>query len=165
MEVNDPDLVKADNVPCPHMIAHQGCSIHDRLPVTCNAWFCGWRFLRFSDAMRPDRSHVLLAPELQSPPGYAQGGLRIILMEEDREALFRDELLDFIAKCVIGKVPIFLSWGDGVFAKRGLVNEPAGAAVANGDKAEFIRILRRLLDGMAQQVAMEILTAANRRGG
>ena len=162
MSVDDPDLKKDDNVPCPHMIAHRGCSIHDRLPVTCKAWFCGWRFLNFSEAMRPDRSHVLLAPELRSPPGYAAGGLRIILTHEDREALFRDELLDFIAKCVAGNVPIFLSWGDGAFAKRGLINEETRAAVARGDKAAFIATLRAMLEAMARQVAMDVITAQNR---
>lgn len=164
MEVDDPDLQKADNVACPHMLAGRGCSIHDRLPVTCRTWFCGWRFLNLSDAMRPDQSNVLLAPELNTPPGYAQGGLRIILMQDDRDALLQDELLSLVAKCVAGNVPVFLSWGDGPRAKRGLINQAAGQAVAAGDKAQFAQVLRGLLDALAQQVAMDVITAQNRTG-
>lgn len=162
MSVDDPDLKKADNVACLHMIAGKGCAIHDRLPLTCRTWFCGWRFLHLSDAMRPDRSHVLLAPDTNAPAGYAEGGLRIILMQDDRAALLREELIDFIAKCVAGNVPIFLSWGDGPFAKRGLVNAAVQKAVAEGDKAQFTKILCDMLDEMAQQVAMDIITAQNR---
>src|SRR5579872_3242156 len=164
MSVDDPDLKKADNVACHHLVAGTGCGIHASRPLTCRTWFCGWRFLRLSDAMRPDRSRVLLAPEMGATPGYEKGGLRIILMQEDRDVLLHEELLSFIAKCVAGGVPIFLSWGDGIFAKRGLINEAAKQAVADGDKSAFIRILCGMLDVMAQQVAMEIITAQNRAG-
>jgi hypothetical protein len=161
MSVDDPDLKKADNFPCQHL-AGGGCGIYASRPLTCRTWFCGWRFLKLSDAMRPDLSRVLLAPEMGAGPGYEKGGLRIILIDNDGDALFADELLNFIAKCVAGGVPIYLSWGDGAFAKRGLVNDVASAAVSDGDKHAFIAVLRDLLNAMAQQVAMEIITAQNR---
>ena len=79
----------------------------------------------------------------------------------DRAALLQEELLTLIAKCVRGDVPIFLSWGNGAFAKRALVNDAAKVAVTDGDKTQFIAILQGLLDGMARQVAMDVITAQN----
>jgi len=164
MEVNDPDLVKPDRVPCPHMLAGTGCAIHERLPVTCRNWFCGWRFLNLSDAMRPDLCGVLLAPEMGTTEGYeGKGGLRIILTRDEREALFQDELIDFIAKCVSGGAPIFLSWGEGPLAMRLLVNDELKAVVADGDRAEFVRLLKVMQDQLVQRVAMAAITAQNQR--
>lgn len=161
MDIDDPALKKADKVACPHMAAGQGCSIHAHRPATCRNWYCGWRFLHLSDAMRPDRSRLLLMPELGTTPGYEEGGLRIVVTDGDRATLLQDEMLDLIAKCVAGGVPIFLSWGDGAFAKRGLVNDAAKKSVAAGDKAAFTAVLREMLEAMAQQVAMEFITAQN----
>jgi hypothetical protein len=164
MDIDDPALKKPDKVACPHMVAGQGCGIHAHRPATCRDWYCGWRFLHLSDAMRPDRSRLLLMPELGTMPGYEKGGLRIVMTDGDRTTLLQDEMLNLIAKCVIGGVPIFLSWGDGAFAKRGLVNDAVRQAVADGDKNAFVAILSGMLDTMARQVAMDIITAQNGRG-
>jgi len=163
MAVNDPDLVKPANQICVHMRAGQGCAVHDHLNATCRHWYCGWRFLHLSDAMRPDRSHVLLSPELGTTPGFEKGGLRVVLIGGDRAALGHEELLTLIAKCVLGGVPVFLSWGEGDFAKRALVNEAAAPAVRAGDKARFTDVLAGLMDGLVRQVAMDVITAQNSR--
>jgi hypothetical protein len=163
--IDDPELQKPDHVPCVHMVAGQGCAIHASLPKTCRNWYCGWRFLHLSDAMRPDLSHVLLSPELGTTPFYDKGGLRVILLGEDRAALAGDELLGLIAKCVAGGVPIFLSWGHGAFAKRALVNDTVKAAVEDGDKPRFLALLNALLAALIQQVAMEAIAAQNRPAG
>ena len=163
MAVNDPELVKPANVACLHLKAGQGCAIHDHLPATCRHWYCGWRFLHLSEAMRPDMSHVLLSPELGTTPGFEKGGLRVVLLHNDRAALWNEGLLSLIAKCVAGEVPIFLSWGDGDFAKRALVNTVAAASVRAGDKAGFTAALEDLLEGLVRQVAMDVITAQNVR--
>ena len=160
MAVDDPALKKPANQACPHM--RGGCAIHDHLPETCRHWYCGWRFLNLSDAMRPDRSRILLSPELGNTPGYEKGGLRVVLMENDRAALRNEELLALIARCVQGGVPIFLSWGEGDFAKRALVNEQAVASVKAGDKPGFVAALEELLEGLARQVVMDVIAAQNR---
>jgi len=157
--IDDPELQKPDHVACVHMRAGQGCTIHDRLPKTCRNWYCGWRFLTLSEAMRPDLSHVMLAPEL-GPDGN-KGGLRIVLLNEDRAALEHSELLDLVAKCIAGGIPVFLSWGHGALAKRALVNPVAAEAVAAGDKPRFVAVLRDLLARLVQQVAMEAIAAQN----
>ncbi|HEY4077648.1 MAG TPA: hypothetical protein VGM26_12040 [Rhizomicrobium sp.] len=147
LAIDDPQLKKAEDVPCEHMRVGKGCVIHDYLPVSCRNWYCGWRFLNLSDAMRPDQSHVLLVPEVGSAAGYEKGGLKIVLAEDEVEALFQDEFLNLISRCVAGGIPIFLHRGTGMSAKRWLVNEPLKNAVAQGDRAVVIAILR---DGHAQ---------------
>jgi hypothetical protein len=56
-------------------------------------------------------------------------------------------------------VPIFLSYGNGRFAKRALINEPARPAIAAGDKPLLVEILCSLLDAMAEAVNAEIAAA------
>jgi hypothetical protein len=162
--IDDPQLRKPDHVACPHMIAGQGCAIHATRPQTCRNWYCGWRILHLSDAMRPDRAHIMLAPELDSAASGGKGGLRIVVLHEDRAALLQEELLTLVARCVKGGAPIFLSWGHGAFAKRVSVNDAAKHAVADGDKAQFVTILRDLLDRLALQVAMEAIVAQGQGG-
>lgn len=157
--IDDPQLRKPDHEACPYMVAGQGCAIHATRPQTCRNWYCGWRILHLSDAMRPDRANIVLAPELDAAVGSGKGGLRIIVLNEDRSALLQDELLTLVAKCVKGGVPIFLSWGHGTFAKRALVNDAAKDAVASGDKAQFTAVLQDLLDRLVLQVAMETIVA------
>ena len=161
LAIDDPQLQKPDHLACLHMRSGQGCGIYAARPATCQNWYCGWRFLNLSDAMRPDISGIMLAPEMGVVEGFVKGGLRIVLLHENRGVLLQEELLDFIARCVKGSVPIFLSWGHGRFAKRALVNHASGEAVANGDKAEFVAILRDLAAGLARQVAMDVITAQN----
>jgi hypothetical protein len=163
MAVNDPELVKPANRVCIHLREGQGCAVHDRLNATCRHWYCGWRFLHLSDALRPDLSHVLLSPELGTAPGFQKGGLRLVLLDKDRAALGNAELVTFIARCVLGGVPIFLSWGEGDFAKRALVNDVALTAAQAGDRGGFIAALDDLLQGLITQVAMDVVTAQNSR--
>ena len=159
MAIDDPDLQKPANTVCIHLRAGQGCAVHGHLNATCRHWYCGWRFLHLSDAMRPDISHILLSPELGTTPGYEKGGLRVVLLDGDRAALRNEELLALIAKCVAGGVPMFLSWGDGDFAKRALVNDVAASAVRAGDKSAFTAALQGLLEGLVRQVAMDVIAA------
>jgi hypothetical protein len=102
MEIDDPELSKPDCQPCVHLMTGRGCAIQDRKPRTCRTWFCGWRFLHLSDAVRPDRCGVMLAPEPGATPGFEKGGLRVVLVDGDRHGLLNDELLDLLARCVTG---------------------------------------------------------------
>ena len=104
-------------------------------------------------------AEVPLAPEPGATPGFEKGGLRVVLVDGDRHGLLNDELLDLLARCVAGGVPIFLSYGNGRFAKRALINEPARPAIAAGDKPLLVETLCSLLDAMAEAVNAEIAAA------
>lgn len=157
MAIDDPALQKPEGAVCCHMLAARGCAIYAARPQTCRVWQCGWRFMNLSQAMRPDRSGILLMPEMASDE---KGGLRVVAIGDDREAVLGNaELLDLIAKCVKGGAPIFLSHGSGAYAKRVMVNDMLSAAVADGDKARFVEILRATLLELAERVRLEMSVA------
>lgn len=130
-----------------------GCGIHAGRPRTCAAWFCGWRLLTLSDAMRPDRSQVLLVPEMCSEPGYRRGGLKLVPIGTDPRVLLQDEIVDLAGRCIAGGVPIFLSYGAGEQCRRLLINGSAERAVRAGDRAAFVRLLEDGLDQIARPTA------------
>lgn len=107
-----------------------------------------------SDAMRPDNSRILLVPELGTDAGNEKGGLKVVLCGNDRAALANDELLNLLAKCTLGGVPVYLTYGTGC-AKQALINDIAKPAVAARSKKEFLQILYELFDAMAMAVAQE----------
>lgn len=152
LDIDAPDLKKPDGAACPHMIPAAGCGIFAGRPSLCRHWYCGWRIMAVSDALRPDRSGILLTPEMGDRPGYQAGGLRVVLIGGDRAALRNRELIDLIARCVMRRTPIWLSWGGGAKAKRYLVNGDLTDALAAADQAAFHRALDAALTGLIADV-------------
>ena len=144
------------------MIAGAGCGVFADRPSLCRHWYCGWRIMAVGDALRPDRSGVLLAPETGGQPGYARGGLRVVLIGRDRAALRNAELIDLIARCVMRRAPIWLSWGDGAAAKRYLVNGDLTDALEAADQRAFHAALDAALEGLIADVEGTGATAQDR---
>jgi hypothetical protein len=160
--IDDPKLHKPEGVACPHLatgLEGGHCGIYADRPHTCSTWYCGWRLMPLSDDLRPDRSGILLVPEIGATPGYEKGGMRIVTRKGDRSLIENEELLRFMAKCVAAGVPIWLSQGDNRFAKSFLINEPCKNAVAAGDRRAFVTILTDALAEMARQVRLEMAVA------
>lgn len=158
LKIDDPELQKEEDVRCPHLIAH-GCDIYGHRPRTCQSWFCGWRLLNISDAMRPDRSKILLIPEIGNQPGYEKGGLRIGFVGGDISGLQNDELLNLAGQLVARGLPLYLSYGSGAYSKRVLANEHLKPAVAAGDRTKFVKLLNGLLADMVAHVDAEMAAA------
>jgi hypothetical protein len=156
LAIDDPELVKPDEVACPHLAAGGGCSIYARRPRACAGWFCGWRLINLSEAMRPDRSSVLLVPEMCHEAGYEKGGLKLVGVGGRVDALLQDEVVDLAGRCVARGVPIFLSYGSGVHCKRTLINSQAEPVVRRGDRVAFVELLADTLRRMRDQVAAEL---------
>lgn len=144
LEIHDPELTKADEVACPHMLAG-GCGIYASRPGTCASWFCGWRLLNMGEGLRPDRSNVLMIPEMCHEPGYQKGGLKLVPVGGDPEVLLRDDVIDLAGRCIAGGAPIFLSYGSGARCKRVLLNPLAEPVVRAGDREGFLAIVRDTL--------------------
>src|SRR5207302_8195653 len=98
------------------------CGIYARRAGTCATWYCGWRLSNVSEAMRPDRSRVLVIPELCHEPGYEKGGLRLTPIGGGLQALLGNEVIDLAGRFVASGVPMFLSYGSGAQCKRVLIN-------------------------------------------
>ncbi len=160
LKIDDPELQKDDDVPCPHLTLNAKCSIYESRPHTCRHWLCGWRLMALSDGMRPDRSKILLVPEMGTVPGYEKGGLRIVFVGGQIPMRFDDEFLNLTGKMVAGGVPLFLSYGSGPYGKRIMVNEQLKPAVTAGDRDKFVEILRDTLGQMVALVRTEMLAAS-----
>jgi len=52
------ELNKPERVTCEH--CDKGCRIYDGRPVACASYQCAWLAGEMSDAMRPDKSHVMV---------------------------------------------------------------------------------------------------------
>jgi hypothetical protein len=154
LAIDDPELQKPDEVPCPHLAAH-GCTVYERRPHTCRTWYCGWRLIALGDDMRPDRSKVLMIPEMGDLPGYERGGLKLSPIGADLRVLLQDELVDFVGKCVARDIPIWLTFGAGPAAKRLLVNDLLKPAVRVGDRAGFVQGMRAALAQLEARVKAE----------
>lgn len=163
LEIDDPQLQKPDEVRCPNILATGGCGIYANRPHTCAVWYCGWRLLNVSDALRPDIANVLMIPEMCDEPGYEKGGLRLTALGGRAEALLQPEVIDLAGRCVANGVPIFLSYGAGNHCKRVFVNELAKAAVHAGHRAAFVQLVVGLIDQMVAQVRRETEGLAARR--
>jgi hypothetical protein len=147
------ELDKPDGVRCRNLAAGGGCAIYETRPATCRTWFCGWRLLTsFSDAMRPDRSGVMLVPEIGQTEGYRKGGLMIVPVNGDVAGVGHPELIDFAGRCVAAGVPIYLSYGVGEACRRLLVNPLLEPAARAGDRADFVRRMHQLTDEMVAEV-------------
>jgi hypothetical protein len=152
--IEDPDLSKPDGVACPHLVEQGGCGVYDRRPKTCASWLCGWRVMAvLGDSMRPDRSRVLLVPEICREPGLERGGLALVPVGGDVSALLQREVVDLAGRCVAAGVPIFLAYGAGAGCKRVLVNRLAAAVVASGDRRGFEEIMNSVIRRLTQDAA------------
>jgi hypothetical protein len=156
LTIDDPALRKPDGVGCRHLCGvEQGgpCGIYDSRPATCRDWFCGWRLLSsLNEAMRPDRSGVLISPDIDTTHSQT-GGLTLMPLSDDVSGLFADELIDLTGKCVARGVPMFIAIGHGANCKRLFLNPILEFAAKAGDRADFVACLRTATDELVQAVA------------
>lgn len=61
LRIEEPELTKKADVPCPHLSSVKGCAIYNSRPGVCRNWYCGWRIMPFvNEEMRHDKSKVLI---------------------------------------------------------------------------------------------------------
>jgi hypothetical protein len=155
LAIDDPALRKPQGIACRHLCAGAAgaCGIYEARPAACRDWHCGWRAMgSLSEAMRPDRSGVMLAPELD-PARSDKGGLTLIPLGDDPAGLLTEELVDLAAKCVAAGVPIFVAMGQGADCKRLFINPILEPAARAGDRADFVRRLRQASETLAESAA------------
>lgn len=68
------EIEKPNNVWCRHVRNHSSCAIYETRPTSCRTFNCLWLLGVGTDAMRPDRSRVLMVEaenEAGGPKGFA----------------------------------------------------------------------------------------------
>jgi len=154
LTIDDPGLRKPAAVPCAHCVPGQGCAVHASRPATCRDWHCGWRLLPWlADALRPDRSGLLVLVEAGDAPG--QGALVFNVVpaapEAGAEAVARQGSLDVLGALVRENVSMFLGVKDAT-GRHGALLPLNGAlgAMARGRDGDAVRraALRIYMEGL-----------------
>jgi len=61
LRIEEEDLNKLADTPCPNLTVKKGCSIYENRPNICRGWYCAWRFMaQLGNEWRPDRSGIVL---------------------------------------------------------------------------------------------------------
>jgi hypothetical protein len=159
--IDAPQLDKPDGMVCPHLKPGFGCAIYHDRPDVCRSWYCGWRLIGLNDDLRPDLCGLLLMPEMTDVAPYkGKGGLRMVLLDEKKDSVLTNgEIVDLAGQCIVRGLPLFLSYGNGIFCKRILMNEIASKMVAGGDRKAFVALLQTTMTQMIAMVHEEMAAA------
>ncbi|WP_395646666.1 hypothetical protein [Terricaulis sp.] len=97
---------KPPSVACAHCTG-SGCAIYDLRPAPCRAFECGWQVLPIiPEALKPDRSGVLVVADEAAPPGYASAtAIKFIFITDASIASL--PLLECIAGLVHARAAVF----------------------------------------------------------
>lgn len=102
LRIEEPELQKKADEPCPHLCSNKGCGIYNHRPKVCRTWYCGWRIMPFvKDDMRPDKSRILIKTDGSSLLIFQpleQESTSKLLNENVMEAIATVVLNDFRAK-------------------------------------------------------------------
>ena len=147
LTIDQPELQKLAGHVCPHCILGQGCTIYPTRPLVCRTWFCAWRQLDWiGDALRPDRSDVLICPTQDDlPAGYDPHlGLEVALLGPT--GLQAQGLAEMLCHAIRGNIASFLclSGGPGRGGARMLLNEDLKEPAERGQPAVLLRELRKV---------------------
>jgi hypothetical protein len=108
--VDTREFQKLPGVPCAHLCAQGGCSIHaSRYPV-CREYHCGWRYLeRLGDEWRPDKSGVLIEFQSENLPAHypKRPGVRVAIV--DKTKALQRPFYSFVAQLIAADVPVILA--------------------------------------------------------
>jgi hypothetical protein len=126
LTIDEPELEKPAGLLCRHCGVGSGCGIYSSRPPMCQTWFCGWRVVYWlSDAMRPDRSGILIRLTDEVPSGYFKGRGVIFDVLGGCDALLAPEVIEAIEGFVEGNIATYL-------AVPGLPRQTAARCFLNG---------------------------------
>ena len=153
LTIDDPVLRKPAAVLCVHCVPGRGCAVYAARPATCRNWHCGWRSLPWlGEALRPDRSGLLVLVEAQGDPAQAVLVFNVVpaAVGAGAEVLARQAGLDVLGALVREGVPVFLGIKDatGRHGVRLPLNGALGV-VARGRDGDAMRaaVLRIYMEG------------------
>ena len=151
LNVDTREFQKMPGVPCAHLCAGGGCSIHtSRFPV-CREYHCAWRYLGFlGEEWRPDRSGVLIDFQTDGLPSHypKRPGIRFTLV--DRKKALHRPFYDVVARLVGSDVPVVLAvlGPPGHFPAGAFLNDSLKDAVLARDLSQLEAVLAHALQGL-----------------
>jgi hypothetical protein len=140
--INSEELTKAPGVTCEHCRS-PGCGIYESRPQVCRAYRCAWKSVAWlPEAMRPDRSGVLIDFREIDAPGYELEAT--LLAYRDGAAFERNPVPDVIASLIENGVRVVIarSGPPGTLDAQAPANEALGEAVRARDGARFLEQLK-----------------------
>jgi hypothetical protein len=152
-EIHDPRIGKRAGVRC-SQLCEAGCATYADRPKPCRDWLCVWRLLpSLPEHWRPDLSGILIYQVKNAVPGYHDTALMLSLAHGLKH-LEEEALLGFLLTAVQNRQPVYLGLhklrdgkaASAADAKALFINPPLEQALARGDRAGFIGILRRAIE-------------------
>ena len=141
LRIDEPALRKPAGTAC-KFLGHAGCTIYEARPSTCRHWLCGWRLQpQLGDAWRPDRSGVLLIPQLTATTGFGAKGYTVQLVSH--APLASPDVLNTLCGFIAGATPIYLSLTS--HPTKVLLNTVLAPLVAAGNGPAIVSALAQLV--------------------
>ena len=130
MTIDTPSFAKVAGVACEHCLS-PGCGIYETRYDICRTYRCGWKHAAWlPEAMRPDRSGVVIDFRETEAPGYELEAR--LLAYADPAALERHPVPDVIAGLIAQQVLTHI-------ARSGPPGAPGAKAAVNAQLAEAVR--------------------------
>jgi hypothetical protein len=144
LTIEEADFKKPAGFLCKHCVETVGCAIYQGRPPVCQAWYCGWRRLGWlSDALRPDRSAVLIRFTDEVPAQFAVKLGVIFEALGGCNSILANEVIKAISALVAAQVAAFLLVPGlpGYIGTRVLLNELLAAPVRGRHRDAVARVL------------------------
>ena len=130
LTVDSPDFSKAAGVACKHCLS-PGCGIYETRYDICRTYRCGWKHAAWlPEAMRPDRSGVVIDFSETEAPGYDLEAR--LLAYAGPEAFARNPVPDVIASLIEQQVLVQI-------ARPGRLGAPGAKTAVNAKLGEAVR--------------------------
>ena len=140
LRIEEAELKKPPGVACRFL--GRGCTIHANRFSVCRNWFCGWRLQpQLDDSWRPDRSGVLLVPEMNPTPGFETHGYTMQLASP--APLSSPEILNRLCGFIAGHTPLYLALAG--HQTKALANPLLAPLIAAGNAGAIMAALGALV--------------------
>jgi hypothetical protein len=145
LTIDDPELRKAQGLPCTNLCSDSTCAIYATRPRTCRDYYCGFRRLDWvPSTLRPDLSSLLIGLQYDRPPSDPNWRLGVSFSLLSDAALNAEGFAETVATAVAAELPVWLHvpGPPGYTAASARVDAVLREPVRNGDLATVLRIFQ-----------------------
>ena len=153
LHINEPELQKHADIPCPNLSSQGGCGIYPTRPGVCKGWYCVWRLMpSLGDEWRPDKCKVLIRLE----PGVA--GFTLQPLDSPNMVLTKPEVLQLVGAAIDGGGEVFISipTRPGWTSAKTSLNAPMFSAIQSRDFRQLHASMLAAIEAAQSAVTEEI---------